>query len=138
MQNKLLSREQKRTILSSGVAGAAEFASPHPMVSQPGAGRALMLGADQAFRIREWSNSPYSTKRGVVVRRNSYVSRNGEATMRTETSQVTQTQRMSVADSVPQAGDRALGKTESKTMEFGNPVEAMVDFNGPVGRKQNA
>ena len=130
VQNKLLSREQKRTVPSSGVAGAAEFASPHPMVSQPGAGRALMLGADQAFRIRECSNSRYSTEREVVVRRNSNVSRNGETTMRTETSQETQTQGISVADSVSQARARTLGEKATRTNRFENPINAMVCRTG--------
>ena len=42
---------------TSGVEGAAEFASPHPIVSKLGADRALVLGADQAFRIRKFSDS---------------------------------------------------------------------------------
>ena len=41
---------------TSGVSGAAKGAPPYPMVFQPGAGRALVLGAGQAIQIRERSN----------------------------------------------------------------------------------
>ena len=58
--------------------------------------------------------------------------------MRTEAGQAARTQRISLADSVPQAGDRALGKTESKTRELGNVVKAIAAFNRPVNRIQNA
>ena len=48
---------------TSGVAGAAKCAPPHPMVFQPGVGRALILGAGQAIQIRGCSNGRNNNNR---------------------------------------------------------------------------